>query len=72
MLEIKTFGGLSLSEGGKPVNDLQSRKAEALLVYLACTDRPRPLASQSTFSKRCCSGRFRGSCESSRSRKDIS
>jgi predicted ATPase/DNA-binding SARP family transcriptional activator len=35
MLEIKTLGGLSLSEGGRPVTDLQSRKAEALLVYLA-------------------------------------
>ena len=72
MLTISTLGELSILLDGDPVTGLASRKAEALLVYLACTDRPRPLASQSTFSKRCCSGRFRGSCESSRSRKDIS
>ncbi len=34
-LEISTFGGLELRKDGKPVTSLVSRKAEALLVYLA-------------------------------------
>lgn len=35
MLEIRTFGGLSLSLNGQALEDLGSRKGEALLVYLA-------------------------------------
>ena len=40
MLEIRTFGGLQLTTGGQTVTGLASRKAEALLVYLAVTGRP--------------------------------
>jgi DNA-binding SARP family transcriptional activator len=42
MLTISTLGGLSIRRGDEPVTGLASRKVEALLVYLACTDRPRP------------------------------
>jgi predicted ATPase/DNA-binding SARP family transcriptional activator len=35
MLEIRTLGGFSLGLNGQPVQDMGSRKAEALLVYLA-------------------------------------
>ena len=42
MLTIITLGGLSIRREGELVTDLASRKAEALLVYLACTGRPRP------------------------------
>ncbi len=35
MLEIKTLGGLSLRVSGEALRDMGSRKAEALLVYLA-------------------------------------
>ncbi len=35
MLEIRTLGGLSILENGEPINDLGTRKAEALLLYLA-------------------------------------
>jgi predicted ATPase/DNA-binding SARP family transcriptional activator len=41
-LEITTLGGLSIRVGGEPVTGFYSRKVEALLVYLACTDRPQP------------------------------
>ncbi|MFN2236089.1 MAG: AAA family ATPase, partial [Anaerolineales bacterium] len=34
-IRIKTFGSLTIQYGGKPVSDFTSRKAEALLVYLA-------------------------------------
>lgn len=34
-LEIRTLGGLSVHRGGRAVSGLASRKAEALLVYLA-------------------------------------
>ena len=40
-LEIQTFGGLRLMSSGKDLTHLGSRKAEALLVYLACTGRPQ-------------------------------
>jgi WD40 repeat protein/DNA-binding SARP family transcriptional activator len=40
MLEIRTFGGLQLTTGGQTITGLASRKAEALLVYLAVTGRP--------------------------------
>lgn len=42
LLEISTLGGLSIQRGGTPVEGLASRKAEALLVYLACTGQPQP------------------------------
>jgi len=41
LLEIFTFGGLQLRCGGKPIKGLASRKAEALLVYLAVTGTPQ-------------------------------
>lgn len=41
MLEIRTLGGLQLAQGGEAINDLASRKAEALLVYLTVTARPQ-------------------------------
>lgn len=37
MLEIHAFGGLTIQQDEKPVGKLASRKAEALLVYLAST-----------------------------------
>jgi DNA-binding SARP family transcriptional activator len=40
-LRIGTLGGLSLTLDGRPVNDLVSRRTEALLVYLACARRPQ-------------------------------
>src|SRR5579871_3836524 len=40
-LEITTLGGLVIRADGKLVMGLASRKAEALLVYLACTGRPQ-------------------------------
>lgn len=38
-LRIRTFGGLSVERDGSAVKGFASRKAEALLVYLACTGR---------------------------------
>ena len=40
MLEIQLLGGLAILENGRPVRGLASRKAEALLAYLAHTGRP--------------------------------
>ena len=40
-LTITTFGRLSIRRGDVPVTDLASRKVEALLVYVACGDRPQ-------------------------------
>ena len=39
MLEIKTFGGLSIYKDSVLIQDLGSRKAEAILVYLAAGGR---------------------------------
>lgn len=39
-LRITTLGGLSITHAGAAVTGLASRKAEAMLVYLACTRRP--------------------------------
>ncbi len=39
MLEIRALGGLSLGENGGAIENLGSRKAEALLVYLAVEGR---------------------------------
>lgn len=41
-LQIKTLGGLSIAENGQAMGRFASRKAEALLVYLACTRRSHP------------------------------
>jgi len=41
MLEIRTFGGLHLICEGEPIEELTSKKAEALLVYLAVTGKPQ-------------------------------
>jgi DNA-binding SARP family transcriptional activator len=40
-LEIITLGGLDIRVGGEPITAFESRKVEALLVYLACTARPQ-------------------------------
>lgn len=40
-LEIYTLGGLRLLLGGRQVNGLRLRKAQALLVYLASVSRPQ-------------------------------
>jgi PAS domain S-box-containing protein len=42
MLEIATFGGLSIRRDGEPAVELATREMEVLLVYLACTKRPYP------------------------------
>ncbi len=42
ILQIQTCGGLEIRLNGGPVSGLASRKAEALLVYLACEQRPHP------------------------------
>lgn len=39
-LSIRLFGRVSLSLDGKPLTDLPTRKAEALLIYLVCHERP--------------------------------
>jgi hypothetical protein len=41
-LLISTLGRLSIERDGQPVTGLASRKAEALLVYLACNRRSHP------------------------------
>ena len=41
-LKIHTFGRLSIERDGEVVAGLASSKAEALLVYLACTGREQP------------------------------
>jgi DNA-binding SARP family transcriptional activator len=40
MLGIKTLGGLSLRKNGEAIKSLGSRKAEALLVYVAAGSKP--------------------------------
>ena len=41
-LKIRLLGGFSLELDGKPVSGLPSRKAEALVAYLVCHQRPFP------------------------------
>ena len=43
MLEISTFGGLSIKRDGEPAAKLAAPKVEALLVYLACIGQPARL-----------------------------
>ncbi|MEM7114409.1 MAG: BTAD domain-containing putative transcriptional regulator [Chloroflexota bacterium] len=42
VLTITTLGNLTIRLDGVPVGKLASRKAEALLVYLACQSQPQP------------------------------
>jgi DNA-binding SARP family transcriptional activator/predicted ATPase len=42
ILRIKTLGRVAIERDGLVVTDLASRKAEALLIYLACTGRQHP------------------------------
>src|SRR5689334_5607699 len=39
-LDLHLLGEVTLRKGGQPLAGLPSRKAEALLIYLACTRRP--------------------------------
>src|SRR5512147_2119122 len=41
-LTLHALGGLRLTLDGQPVADLVTRKAEALLVYLACSPHAQP------------------------------
>jgi predicted ATPase/DNA-binding SARP family transcriptional activator len=41
-LEIRTLGGLTVCRNGTPIANFDQRKVPALLVYLACTERPQP------------------------------
>ena len=41
-LQVELFGGLTIRVDGQVVSGFRSRKAEALLVYLACDPRPQP------------------------------
>ncbi len=43
MLEISTFGGLSIECDGKLLTELTTSRAGALLIYLACTRQPHAL-----------------------------
>src|SRR5262245_48021975 len=40
-LRIYTLGGLAIKRDDAPITGFLSRKVEALLVYLACTQRPQ-------------------------------
>ncbi len=42
VLKITSFGGLSVTRGGAPVEHFITRKVDALLVYLACNPREHP------------------------------
>jgi DNA-binding SARP family transcriptional activator len=48
-LEIFTFGGLAIKLDGAPITKLASRKAEALLVYVACTGKAQARESVATM-----------------------
>src|SRR5260221_11196514 len=39
-LEICALGGLLIKQDGEPLSRFPARKAEALLVYVACNPRP--------------------------------
>ncbi len=39
-LTFHLLGGYSINDGDNPITDLRSRTAEALLIYLACHERP--------------------------------
>jgi DNA-binding SARP family transcriptional activator/predicted ATPase len=42
MLHVKTLGRVAIERDGQAIGALASRKAEALLIYLACTRRQHP------------------------------
>lgn len=42
MLAIRSLGGLIIERNGQPVTDFDSRKVQALLVYVVCTGRAQP------------------------------
>lgn len=48
-LRLSLFGGLTLEFHGAPIHGLASRKAEALLAYLACQTRPQSREILSTI-----------------------
>ena len=39
LLKIRLLGGVNLTLDDEPITDLPTRKAEALLIYLACRRR---------------------------------
>ncbi|MFZ0546947.1 MAG: BTAD domain-containing putative transcriptional regulator [Candidatus Promineifilaceae bacterium] len=49
LLAFKLLGGLSIKLNGEPLSNLASRKAEALLVYLACERQEHSRESLATF-----------------------
>jgi DNA-binding SARP family transcriptional activator len=61
LLEIITFGGLSVRLGGNPVIGFHSRKTEALLVYLAAhrTQQPRAKLAEMLWEQRSRSQAFK-------------
>lgn len=48
-LRIRTLGAVSIELDQTPVSGLASRKADALLIYLACTGRPQARAALATM-----------------------
>lgn len=48
-LEIRTLGGLSIRLNETAVANFASRKADALLIYLACNPRPHPRETLATM-----------------------
>ncbi len=48
-LTIELLGGLTVKLHGRPLTTFKSRKAEALLVYLACGARPYPREELAAF-----------------------
>ncbi|HVU10097.1 MAG TPA: tetratricopeptide repeat protein [Phototrophicaceae bacterium] len=42
LLKMTSFGGLSVTRGGAPVEHFITRKVDALLIYLACNPREHP------------------------------
>lgn len=49
MVRISLFGGLTITDNDTAVSKFASRKAEALLVYLACNPRPHPRETLATL-----------------------
>lgn len=41
MVQVYTFGGLKILREGEPIPSFDTRKTEALIVYLACTRKPQ-------------------------------
>jgi|GEM_PF-4018583 len=49
-LSITTLGGVTLQQGDTAVTGLASRKAAALLIYLACNPGSHPRETLAEFS----------------------